>query len=174
MRLKIKDRITLGIAAGLIGGIPSRFLNAWEYRKGYIDFRWPQLAASPFYPKGHKAAKGLPNWTGRIANQVLLGTTGIAVTYVLSATGRDQAMLKGAGISALEWLGLYGLSQKSELTSFKKPLSDLLSFLDHVTAGAIMAILVSTIGDNTLFPSADRQVPLVGQKAADAPALARS
>jgi len=165
MQLKVKDRIALGLLAGLVGGTPARLINMWGYKRKYINFHWGDLAAFLFYPGGPpKSEQG--RWVGRITNQFILALSGVAITYTLSATGRDKALLKGAGIMGLEWLGLYGLTQRVGMVRLQKPLTDLIVLADHVLSGAIIGGLVAKLGDDSLFPDAERQLPLVGSAAA--------
>jgi hypothetical protein len=158
MSWKIKDRITLGVLAGVIGGIPPTLLNTWQYRRGYVDFRYATLAASLFNPKGRKVTTGMPLVVGHIVHQMLLAVNGVATTYVLTATGRDKGMLKGAGVFLLQWLGLYGLSQKTGITTYRTHFSDLLAFADHAIGGLCVASAVMALGDDSLFPDAPRRL----------------
>ena len=48
---KIKDRILLGIVAGILGSVPGRILNKIEFEFGLTDSRYEQMAASLFVTK---------------------------------------------------------------------------------------------------------------------------
>ncbi|AFM39330.1 hypothetical protein Desaci_0257 [Desulfosporosinus acidiphilus SJ4] len=148
---KIKDRIFLGIVAGMLGSIPGRLLNKLEFELGLTDSRYEQLAASLFVTK-NDAHKHRGKAVGKIANGILANGVGIAATYTLSATGRDFYLLKGVGITSMAWLGIYGLSAQANVRKSKKPSAALLSYLDHVLFGAATAALVAMLGDDSLFP----------------------
>jgi len=149
---KIKDRIFLGFVAGMVGAIPGRLLNKVEFELGITDSRYEEMASMLFVSK-RDAHKVKGKSVGKIANSLLASATGVTTTYVLSKTGRDHAALKGIGISSMAWLGIYGLSTQAQMRKSKKPIAALLSYLDHVIFGATTATLVSTLGDDSLFPS---------------------
>lgn len=148
---KIKDSILLGVVAGLLGAIPGRLLNKAEYKLGFTDSRYEEMAALPFVKKRDINKPSGKN-VGKIANGLLTSVVGVSTTYVLKKTGRDHAILKGIGISALSWLGLYSLSAQANIRKSRKPLTALLSFGDHLIFGATTATLVSKLGDDRLFP----------------------
>lgn len=149
---KINDRILLGIISGLISGIPGRVLNRYEYHKGLADVTYERLAAGMFFPKSQLNTKE-GKLIGYITNQVNLGITGVIITYLLSATGRDKAILKGVGVSTVAWIFIYGLASKINTKGKKrKNTSPLLSFIDHLCLGILCGWFVSKLGDDSLFP----------------------
>ncbi|EGW36325.1 hypothetical protein [Desulfosporosinus sp. OT] len=148
---KIKDRIFLGIVAGMLGSIPGRILNKIEFEFGLTDSRYEQMAASLFVTK-KDAHKSKGKVVGKIANSLLANAVGVATTYTLSATGRDYSLLKGIGITSIAWQGIYGISTQAHVRKSKKPLAAMLSYVDHVVFGATTAKLVTTLGDDSLFP----------------------
>jgi hypothetical protein len=162
--MKIRDRFTLGVVGGLVAAIPWRMLNNWERKKGYTELTYSQLAAGLFVPKGAiddpKAAI-----VGKIGNQVLLAGTGVATAYLLSVSGRDKAWLKGAGVASLLWLFLYGLATRAKAVTIKprKANTILLSYLDYAGLGATAGLLISAIGDRSVFPkrTGETDVPRV-------------
>lgn len=164
--LKIKDRIVLGILSGIIGSIPGRLLNTIEYDLGIVDSKYGQMAAGLFISK-NKVNTPTGKLLGSVANEFLATTTGIAVTYTLSATGRDKAVLKGMGVGSLYWFLLYGLSAPLANTSkSKKPASPLFSLVDHLIFGATASIVTSKFGDDSLFPdgrikSSNNKLPII-------------
>ena len=153
---KIKDRIFLGIVAGMLGSIPGRVLNKLEFELGLTDSRYEQMAASLFVTK-KDAHKPRGKAVGKIANSLLANSVGIATTYILSATGRDYSILKGIGITSMAWQGIYGISTQAHVRKSKKPLAALLSYLDHAVLGATTAIIVTKLGDDSLFPDINKE-----------------
>ena len=91
--------------------------------------------------------------------------TGIVVSYLLSATGRDKAIIKGMGIGAILWIFINGLVIHLGLKiKSRKPMSPIFSFLDHIIFGSLAAFLVSKLGDDRLFPNkgkSSEKIPLV-------------
>lgn len=149
---KIKDRIFLGIITGIIAGVPGRLLNAWEHNNGQTDIKYGHMASSLFIPK-EKTNTTEGKIIGSITNHINISLTGVLVTYLLSATGRDKAIIKGLGVSSVAWLAIYGLSSRLGVTAKnKKPLSPILSFIDHLTLGGLSGLIVSKLGDDALFP----------------------
>ncbi|ATW25047.1 hypothetical protein [Candidatus Formimonas warabiya] len=153
---KIGDRILLGIAAGIICGMPGRVVNDIEYHLRLTDVKYGQMASNLFLPKRKSDTKEA-RVIGSIVNHTMISLTGILVTYLLSATGRDKAVVKGMGVTSLLWMALFGLGPRLQLTvNSKKPLSSILSFIDHAVFGGLCGFFVSKVGADTLFP--DHQV----------------
>lgn len=149
---KIKDRILLGVVAGLIGGIPDRIINALEYNKGLTDLKYGQMVSSFFLPRNKINSREGEIIASLVYNS-LLSFAGIITTYVLTNTGRDNAAIKGTGIGILTWISWYGLSQKLGLViRSRKAIAPILSFIDHVIFGSLCGTLVSRLGDDSLFP----------------------
>lgn len=169
---KFKDRILLGIATGIICGVPGRMLNTLEYHTRTTDAKYGQMAANLFLPKNLVNTKE-GRVIGSITNQTMLGMTGILVTYLLSATGRDKAMIKGLGVGTSLWITIYGLSSRLNLSvKSKKPLSPLLSFIDHAIFGSLCGLFASKLGHDSLFPdinikNAKDKLPLASYKKTD-------
>ena len=155
---KIRDRIILGTVCGLIASVAAKVPNAIEYKAGLTDMRFNQPAASLFL--SNREAKSNSTESKIIAalvNNTMVSATGTLVTYMLSITGRDKAMLKGAGVGIMQWIGIWGLLSKLGLTvKSSKPLTHMLSFVDHAAFGASMGLLAAKLGDDSLFP--DKEV----------------
>lgn len=164
---KIKDRVLLGVIAGMLGSVPGRVLNKIEFEVGITDSRYEEMAAKLFVSnKDAHSQRGKA--VGKIANGLLTNAVGISTAYTLSATGRDYALLKGIGITSLAWLGIYGLSTQAQVRKSKKPLAALLSYMDHIIFGATTALVVKNLGDESLFPdnqikTEDKKLPLVAK-----------
>lgn len=163
---KIKDRIILGLVTSALSGVPGRLINAWEYEKGYTDIKYGQMAASLFPPKNQKNTPEV-KVIGAVTNQINTAMAAIAVTYLLSATGRDKAIVKGMGVLATTWVGIYGLTSRLGITvNNKKPLAHLLSLKDHLIFGGLCGLIASTLGDDSLFPdsketSKRKKIPII-------------
>ncbi|NLX92036.1 MAG: hypothetical protein GXZ07_10740 [Firmicutes bacterium] len=149
---KIKDRIIHGIITGIIAGTPDTIINALEYRAGLTDVSYSQLGANVFLPT-ERINNKYARTTGLLANYAMLSISGILFTYLLSATGRDKALLKGIGFGILTWLTVYGMGAKVGLkVKPRKPLAPLLSFFDHVIFGSLLGLIAPRIGDDSIFP----------------------
>ncbi len=164
---KIKDRIILGAVCGLIAGAIGRATNAIEFKTGLTDITADQLGSGLFMPKRDAKANTIESKIiASLVNNTIVGVTGVIVTYILSVTGRDKAIIKGVGMGALQWVGIYGLMSRLGLTvKSKKPIAHILSFFDHAVFGATIGLLASKIGDDSLFPDKEvkksEKLPLV-------------
>ncbi|MHB1420408.1 MAG: hypothetical protein ACYCX4_12640 [Bacillota bacterium] len=152
--IKIKDRIVVGALSGFLSIIPIKYLNAYEYRRGWTDETYMQSGSSLLLPEGKAKAKTLENKIiGSLVHNTMTAISGSFIAYMLSITGRDMAMFKGAGFSAFEYLSIWGVAARLGLKlQSKKPMTYTLSFLDHVLFGAATAKLISKLGDDSLFP----------------------
>lgn len=164
---KIKDRVMLGAACALIASVTPKVMNAIGYKVGLTDIRFNQPAASLFLPKREAKANTIQGKIiASLVNNTMVSVTGTLITYMLSITGRDKAMIKGAGIGAIQWIGIYGLiSRLGLIVKSNKPWTNILSFFEHTVFGASTALLVSKLGDDRLFPdklvNSDAKLPIV-------------
>lgn len=143
----------LGVASGIIGSLPFRFINNWENKLGLTDLKYSERAASVF-AGGKKSENLLINqFMGRFINDFFVSSTGVAVSYLLSLTGRDYAMLKGIGVTATQWLVLTSLFSATGITAKSKTKwGEALFLADHILYGALVGKMVSKFGDESLFP----------------------
>lgn len=149
---KISDRIIHGMITGIIAGTPDTIINALEHRAGLTDVSYSQLGANVFLPT-EKVNNKYAGAVGLLANYTMLSVTGILFTYLLSATGRDKALLKGIGFGIFTWLTVYGMGAKVGLKiKTRKPLTPLLSFFDHVIFGSLLGFIAPRTGDDIMFP----------------------
>ncbi|RJX21573.1 MAG: hypothetical protein C4570_02470 [Ammonifex sp.] len=158
---KFTDRITLGALCGLLAGVPPKMFNALEYHKGLTDERYSQTASSVLLPR----TAAMSHSTGSkiiaaLVNNTVVGVSGVIIAYLLSLSGRDRAVMKGAFFGAVEWIFIWGLAGRLGLKVMsRKPLTHILSFIDHVMFGAGTAALVSRLGDDSLFPDTGTLAP---------------
>jgi len=162
---KIKDRIILGAIGGLIASAPIQIFDALLHERGITDVPYGYSASKVFLNKNKtktpasKALSGLINFTTS-------GLVGTALAYTLSLTGKDKAVLKGAGVGAVMWLGIAGLLANVGLNvQSKRPITPLLSFAEHTLFGALCSTVITKIGDDSLFPdkavAKQEQIPII-------------
>jgi hypothetical protein len=150
--IKIRDRILLGVLAGIVCGTPGRIFNDLEYHLKLTDVKYGQMAANLFLPK-NKLNSPKARIIASLINQTNISLMGVMVCYLLSATGRDKAVLKGIGVGATAWTTIYGLTARIGLSvKTRKPLSPILSFIDHALFGTMCGLFVSKFGHDSLFP----------------------
>lgn len=163
--LKIKDRILLGTISGILSDIVPRLLNRFNYENGLTDIRYNPMAAELFLHK--KESKSLEGTLlGSIVNYINVAASGVAITYLLSATGTDYKILKGMGAGAFSWVMVDGLmgSQMLKIKS-RKPLGPAVHLLEHLIYGVLCTTLITRLGDESLFPAKVKdplkRIPLV-------------
>jgi len=162
---KITDRVILGIVSGILAGTPDTIINSLEFRAGMTDVKYGQMGAGLFLKeKAVDSSKG--KIVGQLANYTMISTMGVIITYVLSATGRDKAVAKGAGVGALTWVAINGIGAKMGLTNqSEKPLAPILGFFDHLLYGSLCGLIAANMGHSSLFPDGIERgdaLPLAG------------
>ncbi len=153
--LKIKDRIVHGMISGILAGIPDTILNGLAHRAGLSELSYTKMEANIFLPQNRVNSKGA-GLLGLMANYTLLGISGVGFSYLLAITGRDRALIKGIGYGLTSWLLFYGVAAKLGLPvtrKVKKPLTPLLSFVDHAIYGGLLGLIAPALGDDSLFPN---------------------
>ncbi|MEW6182627.1 MAG: hypothetical protein AB1500_05540 [Bacillota bacterium] len=165
---KFKDRIVLGVCCALLASLPPKLANTIEYRLGLTDEQYNQTGSSFFLPKEEAKSNSMASKVvGSLVNNTVVGFTGVVLAYLLSISGRDRAVIKGALFGALEWVAIWGLTGKLGMkVRSRKAATHLLSFFDHVIFGAGTAWLVSKLGDDSLYPdmkvsSPEEKLPIV-------------
>lgn len=94
---------------------------------------------------------------GSITNHMNISLTGVIVTYLLAATGRDKAVIKGMAVSTMAWMAIYGLTSRLNITlGSKKPMAPILSFIDHLTLGGLCGFIAARLGHDSLFPDKEK------------------
>ncbi|MTI85653.1 MAG: hypothetical protein FH756_17585 [Firmicutes bacterium] len=162
---KIKDRIILGAISGVVTSVPVQIIDALLHERGITDVPYGYSASRIFLAKNKtkspasKALSALINFT----NAGLVGTT---IAYTLSLTGKDKAIIKGAGVGTIMWVSIAGLLSNVGLNvQSKKPATPLLSFAEHVIFGTVCSSIITKISDDSLFPDKDireqDKIPLV-------------
>jgi len=162
---KIKDRILVGTISGMVASTPLQITNALLHERGITDVPYGYSASKIFLTKktiktpASKALSVLINYTAS-------GLVGTALTYTLSLTGKDKAVLKGTGVGAMMWLGMAGLLANVGLhVRSKRPITPLLSFAGHLMFGALCGSIIMKIGADSLFPdkavTEQEQIPTV-------------
>lgn len=166
--IRLKDRIVLGACCALLASLPPKLANTIEYRLGLTDEQYNKTGSSFLLPRDAvKSNSTASKVVGSLVNNTTVGFSGVVLAYLLSMSGRDKAVLKGAGFGAIQWVGVWGLTGRLGLKVWsKKPLTHILSFIDHLIFGAGTAWLVSKLGDDSLFPDTralgpEEKLPLV-------------
>ncbi|MGI6553824.1 MAG: hypothetical protein ACOX2P_00035 [Bacillota bacterium] len=160
----INDRIILGLVSGIIAAKPVELLNMVKQRSGLTDISYAQVASKIFIPE-EKMDTPLGNAISALVNNVNASASGIALTYLLTLTGRDKSIIKGISFGSVLWIVVNGLISSIGLDlKSKQPLTHVLSWLDHAIFGALCACLIRRLGSDNLFPDRDfreqKKIPL--------------
>lgn len=153
LMIKIKDRITLGVVAGLCGNVVKTVIDEMSLRKKVSQRSFRATASGVWVSKKKEA----DNYKGQILGGLLdfgmacLG--GIGTVYVLSGTGRDKLITKGivsgitigSGITAL----LSAFPQNKVRP--KDAASNLSYMFCHAVYGLVTVFVAAKLGDKSLF-----------------------
>lgn len=148
----IRDRILLGLVAGLTGNLVKNGVDmvvrpARPGKTGFAD-----VAAGIFVPRG-EATSNAGRWLGRAADYGLAAVYGIPTVYLLSYTGSDRHLLKGALMGVLTWgMGL-GLARNLGMSSIypRSAAANLRMLLGHLAGGMVAAQTAVSLGERELF-----------------------
>ena len=155
-RLKIKDPIILGIAAGLGGTLVKYLGNLVSRELGITNTSYQEIGAG-IYMSARKARTPMGMVAGLFADAALGAGLGVGYIYVLKYTGKDHALIKGVGYGHGVWslfLGganLIGTASILPLT----PKSVISTYVEHALYGAGAALVATTLGDENLFKKED-------------------
>lgn len=105
----IKDRITLGTIAGLVGTIPQVLISFISFKMGYAKYFSYQLAAGVHLTK-ELAAKPMGIIMGGYIWELTGALIGILILFLIIKTGTDFWWLKGIIVTdVLMYTVIYGL-----------------------------------------------------------------
>lgn len=152
--MKIKDRIVLGIVAGLIGNAVKTIYSLSAIKMGLGKISPIKKATGMFLNKRQMLVKKRKNSIiGLLADNTVGAVLGILGTYLLTFTGKDYHRLKGIGLGNFAWLSAYGVLSTMGATR-TKPLSvedNIRAFFTHSVYGLITSEMIVRLGDDSLF-----------------------
>lgn len=127
--LKIGDRVLLGTVSGLLASLPMLYLVGKETELGLISPRQSPL-------------------TGRSTAPAV----GIATTYLLSLTGTEGALLKGAAVGTV--MGLLNPAPKPRTARrvSAQIVGPIVGIINRALFGGLCAALAVYLGHERLFP----------------------
>lgn len=152
--MKIKDRIVLGIVAGLIGNAAKTLYSLSAIKIGEGKVSPVKKAAGMFLNKRQMLIKKRQNSIlGVLADNTVGAVLGIFGTYLLTFTGKDHYRLKGLGLGNFAWVSAYGVLSTMGATR-TKPLSvedNIRAFFTHSVYGLVTSEMIVRLGDERLF-----------------------
>lgn len=160
--MKIKDRIILGVIAGITGTTVKTVVVGTAKRLNLAEFNGAETAAGILLPAFKVNTPG-GRIIGHIANYVVGGSIGVGLTYLLSLSGKDKAAAKGAFTGLFTWTALYGLSAQLGASSMRPALPKTLisNMIGHVVHGVVSSTIIAGVGDPGLF---NGNIPLSSTK----------
>jgi len=150
--MKIKDRVLLGIIAGLTGNLFKTIIDEVSVKKKISQRSFRETAAGVWVNKSEASTlKG--QFLGGLFDFGMGSLGGIGIVHLLSKTGRDHIITKGI---------LSGITMGSAITSLlsvipqnkakpKDAASNLSYMLSHAVYGIITTAIVSKAGHSSLF-----------------------
>lgn len=150
---KIRDRILLGLVAGLAGNAAKNAVGHIFVKRNIAEYGGPARAAGMLVP-AHKIMTPSGRIVGWIADTAIGGMLGVATVYVLSFTGKDKAILKSlVTVGSGAWTALYGVLGTMGATKVRLPGPGtvLVEFLTHTVYGAVAGGVAAYLGDEDLF-----------------------
>ena len=149
---KIKDKMILGVLAGLGANVVKNVLGLTAMRFGLAEIDGPHRAAGLLVPP-HKIADPKGKLVGFIADSVMAGTLGVITLSGLSMFGKKHGVIKGGLAGAGMWTMLYGALGTLGATKVNpvSPATVLAEFVEHSVFGAVTAVLITQMGDESIF-----------------------
>ncbi|MDP4127219.1 MAG: hypothetical protein Q8912_09775 [Bacillota bacterium] len=147
--LKIKDKMLLGIVAGLGANTVKLTLNTIFKELKWIEMGSTERALGIFLPS-HTLTQKKGRIIGYLADSTVASLLGVIFTYVLSKTGKNKAVLKGSIFGQSSWALLYGVLGTLGATKISpgSPNTVLAEFISHTAFGATSTYLITKFGDS--------------------------
>lgn len=149
---KIKDRIILGIVAGLLANIPKAIGNELLYRNGMEKRRYGDIISGLHMPlKQAKTKQGTA--FGVVGDFLFSASMGIPLVYLLSFTGRGHAWIKG-WLTGVAGFGLFRVLLSTisfSQTNPKDPVTNAIMSGFNSLWGIVAGLIAINLGDERLF-----------------------
>jgi hypothetical protein len=159
----IRDRVILGMVAGLVGNTVKDISDAALNRSGFGKGSYWQLGTELMAGKQYTGTP-MGKAVGHLTDAVIGSALGVVIVYALSLTGRDYYAVKGAGAGTLGWLMTFGIlgsiSRGLRDTFPVGPQSAVSGFANHALFGATTALVAVRLGDSGLFGRAQASQPV--------------
>ncbi len=152
---KIKDRVLLGVIAGLCGNLVKTAIDEVSLKKKISQRSFRETASGVWVSTQKEASNVKGQILGGLLDFGMATLGGIGTVYLLSKTGRDQLVTKGlvSGITV-------GSSISALLSAFpqnkvrpKDAASNLSYMLSHAVYGLITTFVAAKLGDDSLYDS---------------------
>lgn len=153
LTIMIKDRFLLGVVAGTLGNIAKTAVDEISLRMKISQGSFRSTAAGVWLPNKGQAKSAKGQLLGEMLDFGAAMTGGIGMVQLLTATGRDQIIVKGLASGII-----YGSAISAALSTLptnkvrpKDAASNLSYVLSHAVYGLVAATAAAKLGDDTLF-----------------------
>jgi hypothetical protein len=150
--MKIKDRVTLGVIAGLGANIVKLGVEQFFVsRKMASQIGITKAAGIHLHKTDINSTRGKA--VGILTDMTIAATLGVAGTYLLTHTGRDNKFLKALALGNISWSFMYGFLGSMGASSVKKsdPKTSLTQWFSHTAFSLTKLYLIDKLGDQRLF-----------------------
>ena len=158
---RIKDRIVLGLIAGLGANIVKEAIAETGIHSGLTKYSCRRMIPRILLNK--KQANTWKGWVlGTTTDLSFAALTGVLITYTLSYTGKDYSKLKGVVVANGVLDQVYNAFSRILPHVRNEPNSNLLCRAIHTVFGITAASIITSLGDPTLFGK-NRSLPKEGE-----------
>lgn len=150
---KIKDRVLLGVFAGLLGNTAKTAIDEVSLRKKISQRSFRETAAGVWVSKRKEATSIQGQLLGGLFDFGMSSMGGIGITYLLSKTGRDHFVTKGivSGVAIGSTITALLSALPNNKIKPKDAASNLSYMFAHAVYGVVTAGVVAKVGDHSLF-----------------------
>ncbi len=150
---RIKDRIALGVMAGLCGNLVKTAIDEVSLRKKISQRSFRETASGVWVSNLREASNVKGQILGVLLDYGMGALGGIGTVCLLSKTGKDQLFIKGIISGVTLGSGITAILSASPQNKVKpKDAASNLSYLiSHAAFGLVTSFVASKLGDTTLF-----------------------
>ncbi|MGI6544140.1 MAG: hypothetical protein ACOX44_14030 [Limnochordia bacterium] len=149
---KIKDRVVLGVVAGLSANLIKQTIE-WAAYNQKISLEVGADKAAGFLLPHYMIRTKMGRCIGLAADSTIAACLGMFGAYFLTFTGKDHPLLKGLCIGNATWTIVYGILTRMGVSSsvYRDKNTTAVAWLSHTAFGISKFFLLSKLGDPSLF-----------------------
>lgn len=152
---RIKDRLLLGVVAGVGGNLVKEVIAESSIRSGLSKYSCRRMV--PHLVLSEKDAKSWKGWIiGTTTDFSVACATGTLLVYTLTHTGKDYSWLKGIIVSNGILDQVFNAFSTLLPQVKKDPNSNILCKLIHTLFGITTASIITKLGSDSLFTKKSR------------------
>lgn len=150
---KIKDRIVLGVVAGLAGNVVKMVIDEVSLKKRISQRSFRETAAGVWVSSSKEAKSINGQLLGGLLDFGMGALGGISSVYLLSKTGRDHIAVKGitSGIAIGSFITFIMGTLPKNTVRPKDAASNLSYMLSHAGYGLVTTFIAAKLGHPSLY-----------------------